>query len=223
MAKLIVLCSLDGGGKSTQLQLIKKYFQDREIKFDHIHFPVYNHNEASKVIASYLQGEYGDINVVNPLFVANMYALDRFLYLPELQKKMESNDVVILDRYVFCNMAYQGAKYNTEAQSKIIIDWINEYEFGFLELPYPDLTIFFDVPIEIIEKRLKDQRKGDDRDYLNGKNDIHEKDIEFQKKVRDNYVSLKTYQDFEIVETGDLSPDEVFKKYEDLLNRKIDI
>ncbi len=97
--------------------------------------------------------------------------------------------------------------------------WINEFEFGFLELPYPDLNIFFDVPIEIIEKRLNKKRNGKDRKYLNGKTDIHEMDIEYQKKVRENYLNLKNYENFEVVETDDLLPKDVFKKYENKLDR----
>jgi len=218
-AKLIVLEGLDGAGKGTQIQLIRKYFDDNNIKYEYIHFPIYGHNEASNVIAAYLRGEYGGINKVNPIFVANIYAMDRFLYLPELQKKLNNNDAILLDRYVFSNMAYQGAKYPTETQAKIIRDWIDEFEFGFLELPYPDLNMFFDVPIDLIEKRLNENRNGNDREYLNGKSDIHEKDLEFQKKVRENYLMLKTYDNFRIIETGYLSPEEIFNKYKNLIER----
>jgi dTMP kinase len=218
-AKLLVLEGLDSSGKGTQLELIKKYCEKHNYKYAYIHFPIYRNNEASNIIAAYLRGEYGDINKVNPVFVANIYAMDRFLYLPELQKQLGNNDVVLLDRYVFSNMAYQGAKYDTETQANIIREWIAEFEFGFLELPYPDLNIFFDVPIEIIEQRLNEIREGNDREYLNGKKDIHEKDIEYQKKVRDNYIALRNYQNFEIIETGNLSSEDVFKKYEKLLDR----
>jgi dTMP kinase len=217
-AKLLVLESLDGGGKSTQTDLIKKYFEKHNYKYSYVHFPVYEHNEASKVIAAYLRGEYGDINKVNPIFVANIYAMDRFLYFPELQKQLMDNDIVLLDRYVFSNMAYQGAKYDSDAQSNIISEWIDEFEFGFLELPYPDLNIFFDVPIEVIEKRLTEKREGENREYLNGKTDIHEKNIEFQKRVRERYLSLKTYDNFVIIPTENLSPEDIFKKYENMLD-----
>jgi len=198
--KLIVLEGLDGAGKSTQINLIEKYLEEKNLKYKYIHFPIYDNNEASKIIAAYLRGEYGDINEVNPIFVANIYAMERYLYLPILQKMLMENDVILLDRYVFSNMAYQGAKYNTETQAKIMRDWINEYEFGFLELPYPNLTIFLDTLIDSVEDRLNKKRKGEDRKYLNGKSDIHEKDINFQIKVRDNYLSLKDYQGYQIIE-----------------------
>ena len=231
-AKLIVLEGLDGSGKSTQIEIIKEYFKEKNLTYAYVHFPIYGHNEASSVIAAYLRGEYGDINKVDPIFVANMYAMDRFLYLPELKKQILENDVVLLDRYVFSNMAYQGAKHNNVSQSKIMRDWINEFEFGFLELPYPDINIFFDVPIETIEKRLLEKRDGNDREYLNGKSDIHEADIEFQRRVRDNYFVLDNYSNFKIVQCGKLevtpeskegniiiySPEEIFKVYEEKLN-----
>jgi len=217
-AKLIVLESLDGGGKSTQINLIKKYLDQTNIKHEHIHFPIYGNNEASSVIAAYLRGEYGDINNVNPIFVANIFAMDRFLYLPTFEKQLIENDVVLLDRYVFSNMAYQGAKYLNETQSQMMRNWISDLEFKFLELPYPNLNIFLDVPIDIIKERLELTRKGDDREYLKGKTDIHENDIEFQIRVKNNYLSLKDYSNFKVIETGSLSPEDVFNKYKSELD-----
>lgn len=226
-AKLIVLEGLDGSGKSTQIELIKKYFESNNLKYEYIHFPIYGDNEASKDVASYLRGEYGNINDVNPIFVANIYAMDRYLYLPNLQKQLLENDVVLMDRYVFSNMAYQGAKYTTEAQSQIMRDWINEFEFGFLELPYPNLNLFLDVPIEYIENRLKERLK-EDRDYLQGKTDIHETDFEFQRRVRQNYLALVGYENYQIIECAFqqnmtnvwelYTPNELFEQYKKYLD-----
>lgn len=220
-AKLIVCEGLDGAGKSTQIDLIKQYLEKRNLKYEYMHFPIYGNNEASSVISAYLRGEYGNVSEVNPIFVANIYAMDRYLYLPTLQKQLSENDVVLLDRYVFSNMAYQGAKFNTEAQSQIMRDWINDFEFRFLELPYPNLNIFLDVPIELIESRLKEKREGNDRDYLKGKTDIHENDIEFQKRVRDNYIMLKNYPGYEIISTEYLDPISIFNRYKYLIDKVI--
>jgi dTMP kinase len=227
MGKLIVTEGLDASGKSTQTNLIKKYLENKKIKYKYLHFPLYGQNEAAKVISSYLKGDFGNIDEVDPVFVAGMYAMDRFLYLPKLKKDLEENEVVLLDRYVFSNMAYQGAKYNNEAQSSIMRDWINELEFGFYELPYPNLNIFFDTPIDFIEERLIKKREGEDRRYLDGKADIHEMNIEFQIKVRENYLAVKEYPNFIIINCAietilegtklpmikSLSPEEIFDKY----------
>lgn len=39
-----------------------------------------------------------------------------------------------------------------------------------------------------MEQRLSEQRQGHDRDYLAGNSDIHEADIDFQRKVRQVYL-----------------------------------
>ena len=77
--------------------------------------------------------------------------------------------------------------------------------------------MFLDVPIDFVDSKLKESRAADDdRDYLNGKSDIHEADIRFQICVRDFYVE-QTRKDMDFVrvccedEHGKmLSPSEIF-------------
>ena len=191
MSKLIVLEGIDGSGKSTQTELVKKYFKTRKLEFSFFHFPMYGHNEFSDIIARFLRGEFGSIDKVSPYFVANIYGMDRYMFLPLLQDALKVMDVVLLDRYVFSNLAYQGAKYPTHSiESAKIKQWILDFEFEFLKLPYPDLNIFFDVPAEVTRKRIEAKREGADRDYLQGKKDIHEEDFEFQERVRQNYLGV---------------------------------
>jgi dTMP kinase len=72
-------------------------------------------------------------------------------------------------------------------------------------------------------QNLTNQRDGSDRDYLNGKEDIHEKDIDFQRRVQDVYLyeaqfdsSLKIIQCID--EKGQMPTSEVvFNKLIDLL------
>ena len=94
---------------------------------------------------------------------------------------------MLLDRYVYSNIAYQCAKLSDEAEADRLRDWIFNTEYGDFSLPVPDLNIFLDVPIGFVESKLKSQRGGADRDYLEGGQDIHEADIEFQKRVRAIY------------------------------------
>jgi len=191
MSKLIVIEGIDASGKGTQCDLIKKYFNNRKLSFSFFHFPMYGDNQFSDVIAKFLRGEFGGINEVSPYFVANIYAMDRYMFLPTLRLALDTMDVVLLDRYVFSNLAYQGAKYpNNSIESAKIKQWILDFEFKFLKLPYPDLNIFLDVPTEVTKKRIEAKREGRDRDYLQGKQDIHEVDFEFQERVRQNYLGI---------------------------------
>ncbi len=219
IGKLIVLEGCDAAGKGSQIKLIKEYFEDIGKKVKHIHFPMYGYSEYSEMVSKFLRGEYGDNDSVDPIFVANIYAMDRYMYKTQLINDLEENDMVLMDRYVFSNMAYQGSKIKEEKNN--IINNIFNFEFDFLKLPYPDLIIFFDVPISEIDRRLNAGRTGDDRNYLNGKQDIHEKDINFQSKVRNIYLSMNNIKNFNTIkaynEKGILSPNELFNKYKDLI------
>jgi dTMP kinase len=224
MNKILVVEGGDCSGKSTQCELIKKYFNSRKLSFSHFHFPMYGHNEFSDLISRFLRGEFGGIDKVSPYFVANMYAMDRYMFLPELNKAMANNDILLLDRYVFSNIAYQAGKYPLSSkESEKIREWIIDFEFDFLKLPYPDLNLFFDVPTEIIAKRLDGERKGD-KEYLQGKQkDIHEEDMVFQERVRQNYInSMDLYPNCKIIPcTIHLNEDYLVLKPEDLFKSQV--
>jgi len=220
MIKFIVLEGNDASGKSLQMKFITEFYQNQGKKVKFIHFPMYGHNMYSDMISKFLRGEYGSNDEVDPIFVANIYAMDRYMYKNQLLKDLEENDIVVMDRYVFSNIAYQGAKTKTE-QEKAHMFQILDFEFGFLELPYPDLVLFFDVPITEIERRLNLGRTGADRDYLNGKQDIHEKDIDYQSKVRDMYLSMTDLTNFYVINTyneqGILNPEDLFNSFKSYL------
>lgn len=221
--KLIVLEGLDGSGKSTQTQLVKEYLEANNFPYSYFHFPMYGHNQFSDMISRFLRGEFGNINEVDPYFVASIYAMDQWKFKPELEKALETGHV-LLDRYVFSNVAYQGAKSQTPPFEETMRKWICDFSFNFLKMPYPDLTIFFDVPIIFIEERLKEKRLGEDRRYLDGKSDIHEMDIAYQSKVRDNYLDLMGYQGYKIIECSDeklniYNPTQLFFRYSGLLTK----
>jgi dTMP kinase len=235
--KLIVLESCDGGGKSTQVKIIQKYLQSKGLKSTFIHFPMYGDNEYSNIIEAFLRGEYGSIDKVDPYFVANIYAMDRFLYKYKLGRMLKTYDIVLLDRYVYSNAAFQAAKYNDTDMSsstgrtlqETMINWVLQLEFEFLDLPRPDLTLFLDVPINIVEERLSEERTGEDREYLKGKQDIHEADMEFQSKVRDIYLKLQDQliivQNYNIIDCEVmnelLTPTELFYSYKTHIDKAI--
>lgn len=189
-AKLIVVEGTDGSGKSTQVEIIKKYFEERKLSYSFFHFPMYGHNYFSKVIAKFLQGDFGKADEVDPLFVAVQYAMDRYKFFPELEKHLQAKDIVLLDRYVFSNIAFQCAKLKTAEEKHELRSFIKDFEFDFLSLPYPDINVFFDVPKDVVAQRLEIRNEKEERSYLEGKKDIHEADINFQEAVRQEYVSV---------------------------------
>ncbi len=184
---LVVLEGLDGAGKSTQVKKLRTYLESIFGNLEYIHFPRYDAPVYGGLISSFLRGDFGRNDAVHPQLVALLFAEDRHGAAPLMKERLEKGGAVLLDRYVYSNIAYQCAKINDPEEAEALRDWIFDTEYGDFALPVPDLNIFLDVPIGFVESKLRSQRGGADRAYLEGAQDIHEADIEFQKRVRELY------------------------------------
>lgn len=184
---LVVLEGLDGAGKSTQVKKLRTYLESIFGSIEYIHFPRYDAPVYGDLISRFLRGDFGSNEIVHPQLVALLFAEDRHGAAPEIKRTLDNGNTVLLDRYVYSNIAYQCAKLKDSDEADKLRDWIFNTEYGHFGLPEPDLNLFLDVPIGFVESKLKNQRAGSDRDYLEGSQDIHEADIEFQIKVRDIY------------------------------------
>ena len=215
---LIVLEGLDGAGKSTQVKRLKEYLQQRCGTLEYIHFPRYEAPVYGDLITRFLKGEFGSIEAVHPQLVALLFAEDRHGAAPAMREALARGKTVLLDRYVYSNIAYQCAKLQDLQERRRLRDWIFNTEYGHFELPEPDLNLFLDVPIGFVEQSLAAHRQGDDRSYLHGAQDIHEADIRFQEAVRDMYrAEAARDAHFLRIDCGDaegrmLPPDDIFTK-----------
>ncbi|MBR0501417.1 MAG: dTMP kinase [Bacteroidales bacterium] len=185
---LIVLEGLDGAGKSTQLKMVTSYFSSLGRDVEYLHFPRYTAPIYGELISKFLRGDFGSIDQVHPQLVALLFAEDRRDAGSLIRSWMDQGRVVILDRYVYSNIAFQCAKIGSPEEARALRDWIFDLEYGYYGIPRPTLNIFLDVPIGFVDAKLKNSRKGGDRSYLAGKSDIHESDIAFQVKVRELYM-----------------------------------
>ena len=215
---LIVLEGLDGAGKSTQVKRLKEYLQQRCGSLEYIHFPRYEAPVYGDLITRFLKGEFGSIEAVHPQLVALLFAEDRHGAAPAMREALARGKTVLLDRYVYSNIAYQCAKLQDLQERRRLRDWIFNTEYGHFELPEPDLNLFLDVPIGFVEQSLTHHREGQDRNYLAGAQDIHEASIAFQQAVRDMYVA-ETARDpkFRRIDCSGtrgemLPPDDIFDK-----------
>lgn len=184
---LIVLEGLDGAGKSTQVRMLREYLESVCPKVEYIHFPRYDAPVYGELISRFLRGDFGSIESVHPQLVALLFAEDRHSAAPAIKEALENGSTVLLDRYVYSNIAYQCAKLRSPREAESLRQWILDTEYGQFDLPRPDLNLFLDVPISFVERSLSAQRGGEDREYLHGGSDIHEASIDFQRRVRDFY------------------------------------
>ena len=224
---LVVLEGLDGAGKSTQVKKLRNYLESLFGSIEYIHFPRYDAPVYGDLISRFLRGDFGDNETVHPQLVALLFAEDRHGAAPGMKEILAKGGTVLLDRYVYSNIAYQCAKVKNETEAEDLRNWIFYTEYGNFELPRPDLNIFLDVPIDFVEQKLKSSRGGEDRDYLEGAQDIHEADIEFQKRVRNIYRrQCEIDPDFIRIDCSDeygmmMSPGEIFAKIKAVVDERI--
>ncbi|MGD2035296.1 MAG: dTMP kinase, partial [Bacteroidales bacterium] len=223
----IVIEGLDGSGKSTQLKLVENFFIRQKFRSRFIHFPRTETPVWGELISSFLKGELGDMNQVNPYLIALLYAGDRADAAGMLRKWMDDEYVVIADRYLYSNIAFQCAKLTDEKEKIRLAKWIKYVEYDYNKIPVPDLNLYLDVPFHFTRKNLNNSRKGSDREYLDGASDIHEADIDFQEKVREVYLwQVKNNDDFEAIDCEDssgnmMSPEEISDHIIDKIKSKL--
>ena len=220
---LIVLEGLDGAGKSTQVKLLKEYIQNKGEKLEYLHFPRFDAPVYGDLIAKFLRGDFGAIDQVHPQLVALLFAEDRRDAAKQIREWLDDGRCVLLDRYVYSNIAYQCSKIKDKERARELRDWIFELEYNIYKIPRPDVNLFLDVPISFVDKKLKENREGEDREYLQGKEDIHEANIQFQIDVRELYLEQTLLDnDFVRVECSGtegqmLPPQEIFANIEKAL------
>ena len=222
--KLIIIEGGDGSGKGTQAQLLVSFLKKKKILVKYFDFPQYYQTFHGQTVARYLRGEFGTLDNISPYLASLAYALDRLSAKEQMEDFLKRGGVIIANRYTPSNMAYQGARFSNEKEREKFFQWLYELEYKINKIPKENLVIYLYVPWEIgVELTAK---KGD-RQYLLGKEDIHEKNIDFRKKVEQMYLHLsKTKKNWVVlncVENGKILPKEVIhqKIIQILVDKKI--
>lgn len=199
MGKLIVIeGACDGIGKTTQYKRLIEHLKKDNMKVFSHHFPSYNTYQGV-AIEKYLSGEYGNIDSLSPYFINNLYASDRAItWYTYLKEKYETNDILLLDRYTTSSIIYQSALIENLDEKKKFIDWIIDFEYNKLGIKKPDKVIFLYASFDLVTK-MRDDRKNND----GLENDIHERNIEFMKKVYDNAMFVADYLSWEKIKCDD--------------------
>lgn len=178
--KLIVIDGADGSGKKTQAELLIKRLKKLKKKAILVDFPQYE-DFFGKVVRRYLDGEFGGLNDVSGYLASILYAADRWRAKEKIEKYLNDGYIIISNRYAESNMAHQGAKIKSPSERKKFLQWLDEMEFKIFKIPRADRVIYLDVPVEI-SRQLVDGRGV--------KKDIHEANLDYLKKTRQEYCRL---------------------------------
>lgn len=187
--KLIVIeGACDGIGKTTQYNLLAKRLEKDGKQISTHHFPSYETPQGT-LVEMYLKGIFGSPKDLSPYFINNLYALDRGVtWQTKLKPLYENGNIILLDRYTTSSLIYQSALIENIEEKKEFIDYVMEYEYQKIGIKKPDNVIFLMAPFDLVT-RLRKERKQNEGIM----DDIHEKNIDFMKKVYENALFVADY------------------------------
>jgi dTMP kinase len=171
--KGIFICieGLDGSGKTTHAHRLVRNLQQKG--FDAVYTTEPSLGELGTFIrGTILEGKKRVPRVVEAL----LFAVDRVEHFDkDVKPALKEGKIVVSDRCVYSSLAYQGA-------AGLDLEWIEE--INRFALP-PDLTLYIDVPPEVVVKRIRRKKSVMER-------------LETQQRVQEFYMKY--------VDNGKLMP-----------------
>ena len=166
--RLIALEGIDGCGKSTQARLLAERLG-----------AVSTFEPGATPLGGALRGLVlgRDGAPVSPRTEALLMAADRAQHVAEvIAPALEAGDWVVTDRYSASTLAYQGFGRGLDRRA---LEGLVEWATGGIR---PDLTVLFDLPVEVAAVRRRGTGDGEDRMEAEG--------LAFQRRVADGYLAL---------------------------------
>ena len=189
MAYFIVLEGLDGSGKGTQTELLRKRLESEGRRVRVIDFPDYS-SEGCTLVKMYLDGKLGNNPDDTSAYAASMFfAADRYVsYVTSWKEDYARDDTVIIaNRYTTANAYHQLSKM-PESEWDSFLGWLWDFVFDKLGLPRPDKVILLDMPESVSSAMVKNRSAETGR-----KMDIHETHENYLIRCRSaaSYVAKK--------------------------------
>lgn len=209
--KLIVIEGTDCSGKETQANLLLEALHERDINVQKSSFPNYDSPPGRIVGGPYLGKEHisegwfpeGATNV-DPKVASLYYAADRRYNIIQVNELLKKGVNVLLDRYVYSNMAHQGGKISDVNERRKMYEFIETLEFDLLELPIADICIFLHMPYDLAQILKAGRLESSDE---------HEKNEEHLRNAEKVYLELSNRWEFKKIACFE---DEHIKSIEDI-------
>lgn len=199
--QLIVIEGTDCSGKETQTNLLMEKLTEAGIPIVKFSFPNYDSPTGKIIGGPYLGKEHimetwfleGATNV-HPKVASLYYAADRYYNIKNIKEMLDEGKHVILDRYTYSNMGHQAGKLKSYEERIKMYEWVEQLEFGLLELPIPNICVFLHLPYNyalILKQNRKEKPDGHEI------NENHLKDAErayLEIAQKYNFKTIKCYQ-----------------------------
>jgi dTMP kinase len=165
---------IDGCGKSTQLRLLASELRVRGLEI------VATREPGGTTLGQRLRAALLDVEEqVDPLAELLVFAADRAHHVRTLlEPALQTNQIVLSDRYADATVAYQGAGRGFAPE---LIREIVQLATGGLR---PDLTLLFDLSVAESAVRTRRRVASKNTDRLDSEN------AEFHTRVRNAYLEI---------------------------------
>ena len=164
----VVLDGVDGAGKSTQLEKLRSLLVERGRQVITARDP--GSTELGDALRSLLLEKHSvpiEMEAEMLMFTAARAQLVGEIIRPAL----EAGKTVLLDRYIFSTVVYQGHAGALDPDSIWKVNWVATRAL------VPDLTLIFDLPLEIALSRM-----GEELDRMESRGP------EYLEKVRNGFL-----------------------------------
>jgi len=184
--KFIVIESIDGCGKTTQIDELSKWLPNSDLikKGSKL---ITTREPGGNLLGKKLRGLILDNNENNkPSSLAELllYSADRAEHVSKIiSPALNNNDWVISDRFSDSTLAYQGYGRN------INLDIIKNIESFVCQGEYPDLTFFLEISPE--ESIFRRKNEIPDR--------IESEGIRFLEKVNEGFKLIATQKNWKVI------------------------
>lgn len=189
----IVLEGIDGSGKTTLARGLKSQLES--VKGWEV---VLTAEPTAGPVGSLLREERID----SPRAEAMLFIADRACHTDEIRKLTEEGKTVICDRYYASTLAYQSA-----SGSGPVLDYDLLVRMNESVTMEPDITMLLDIDPEVSGGRV--DSRGEQKSKFER--------LEFQKRVRDNYLRIAKERGFSVLDASK-SPEDLCSEAMKLIN-----
>ena len=169
----------EGTGKTTQINILKKYLEDQGLEV------IITREPGGVISAENIRAVIFDNETETMLYAAAR----REHYIKKIKPALDAGKIVICDRFIDSSIVYQGIVRGVGVD---LVENINKYAINNVE---PDLTIFFDLDPETGLKRVSLRNEQMNR--------FDKESLDFHLKVRKGYNLLsKTRNRFVLIDAS---------------------
>lgn len=198
---LLAVEGVDGAGKRSVCDSLIARARSLGLTAQFFTFPNYE-SPSGTAIANYLRRPDPSLS---PDAAAMLFACDRLQSRDMLCEALSSSSLVVVDRYVDSNAAYQAARLPAP-EREAFTSWVRNLEHGLMDMPRPTLTILLEVSSEESRRRTS-ARQSTERPS----EDHYEASMDLLNAAAEQYRQLATAPGWSTIKSTDRTLDLVIQ------------